>query len=77
MPPLLAHDSLCKRKAARGPWVVHSGLSVRLWVSAQVGMARLVGSSPVLGSVLTEWSLLRILSLSLSLCPFLIRSLSK
>ena len=46
-----------------------SRLSVRLLVSAQVMISRSAGSSPVLGSVLTAWTLPGILSPSLSLCP--------
>ena len=46
-------------------------VSVRLLISAQVTISRFVGSSPVLGSARTVWSLLGILSLSLSLCLLL------
>ena len=38
-------------------------------VSAQGMTSRFVGLSPTLGSTLAMWSLLGILSLSLSLCP--------
>ena len=43
---------------------------------AQVVISRLVGSSPTSGSVLTAWSLLRILSPSLSAPPPLALDLS-
>ena len=55
-----------------------SGLSIRLLISAQVGISWFVSSSPTLGSVLTVGSLLGIPSLLLSM-PFealLARSLS-
>ena len=44
-----------------------SWLSVRLLVSAWVMISWFVGSSPVLGSTLTAWSLSGILFLPLSL----------
>ena len=51
-----------------------SWLSIQLLTSAWVMISRFVRSSPTSGSVLTAWSLLGILSpslsLSLSLCPF-------
>ena len=46
-----------------------SWLSDRLLVLAQAMISWFMSSNPVLGSVLTEQSLLGILSLSLSLCP--------
>ena len=46
-----------------------SRLSDQLLTPAQVMISRFVGSSPASGSALTVWSLLLILSLSLSLCP--------
>ena len=46
-----------------------SRLIVWLLVSAQVMISWFVSSSPESGSVLRVWSLLGVLSLSLSLCP--------
>ena len=57
----------------RGPWVAQS---VKRLMSAQVMISRFVGSSPALASVLTALSLLRILGLSLFLCPSSTHSLS-
>ena len=51
-----------------------SRLSIRLLISAQVMISRFLRSSPVLGSVLTAWSLLRIFSLPLSLSLLLSHS---
>ena len=48
-------------------WV--SQLSIWLLISPQVMISRFMKLSPALGSVLTVWSLLTILSLSLSLSP--------
>ena len=48
----------------RGAWVVQS---VKRLAWAQVMILRFVSSSPATGSVLTAWSLLRILCLRLSL----------
>ena len=44
-------------------------LSIELLTSAQVMISWFVRSSPTSHSALTAWSLLRILSLSLSVCP--------
>ena len=56
-----------------------SPFSIRLLVSAQVTISPFMGLSPASGSVLTAWSLLGVLSLSLSLCtsPAVSLSLSK
>ena len=48
-----------------------SQLSVRLLISAQVMISGFVGLTPASGSVLTMWSLLGILSPSLSALPLL------
>ena len=47
-----------------------SQLRVQLVISAQVMISRFMGSSPTLGSALTVWSLLGILSFSLPLPTF-------
>ena len=57
-------------------WGWLSRWSIWLLVLAQVMMSQIVSLSPELSSVLTAWSLLGILSLPLSLCPFPARSLS-
>ena len=44
-------------------------VNIRFLVSAQVMISLFVSLSPMFGSVLTEQSLLGILSLFLSLCP--------
>ena len=54
-----------------------SWLSVQLFVLAQVMISRFMGPSPALGTALTVWSLLGILSLSLSFCPSPALSLSQ
>ena len=46
-----------------GAWWLDQ-LSVQLLISTQVMISQFVGLSPVLGSALTGWSLLAILSLS-------------
>ena len=66
-PQLTLSLSLSKiniKKKSRGAWVAQL---VKHLTSAQVMISRFMGSSPVLGSVLTARSLLGILSLSLSL----------
>ena len=54
-----------------------SQLSIWVSISAQVMISQFVGSSPVLGSALTAWSLCGIMSLSLPLSYMLSLSLSK
>ena len=56
-----------KLHGARG-WL--NQLSVQFLISAQVMISWFVSSSPALGSVLTAWSLLGILSPSLSALPY-------
>ena len=52
-----------------GAWAAQSVEHPTLgFLSAQVMMSQFVSLSPASGSVLTAWSLLGILSLSLSLC---------
>ena len=51
--------------------------SVKRPTSAQVMIPRFMSSSPMSGSVLTVWSLLGVLSLSLSTLPLLALCISK
>ena len=62
----------------QGPWGAWLAQSVEHPTSAQVMISQFVGSSPASGSVLTlkAWSLLQILSLSLSAPPPLTLCLS-
>ena len=53
-----------------------SQLSIQLLISARVMISEFMESSPALGSVLTAWSLLGILSPPLSAHPLLVLSLS-
>ena len=57
----------------RGAWVAQL---VKRPTSAQVMISQFVGSSPTSGSVLTTWSLLQILCLSLCIPTLLAQCLS-
>ena len=65
--------SLRNEEVTWGTWVAQS---VEYLTLAQVMISWFVGLSPTWGSVLTIWSLLRILPLSLSAPPLLTLSLS-
>ena len=60
------HQAIILKIQLWGAWVAQS---VKHPTSAQVLISRFMSSSPTSGSVLTTWSLLRILCLPLSLCP--------
>ena len=66
-----------KRWSALGVPGWLSQLSIQLLIEAQVMISQFVESSPVLGSALAEWSLLGILSPSLSALPPLMPFLSQ
>ena len=59
----------CIKMQRRGAWVAQS---VECPTSAQVMISRFMSSTPTWGSLLSAQSLLRILSLPLSLCPSLL-----
>ena len=66
--------ALDQLKVTEPGWL--SWLSVQLLLLAQVMISRIVGLSPVLGSQLTAWSMLGILSLLFSLVHVRALSLS-
>ena len=55
-----------KNRTTQGTWVVQLA---KCQTSTQVMILKFMSFNPMLGSSLTMWSLLGILSLALSLCP--------
>ena len=70
-PRILIEVFSVKMKIYRSPWLAQS-VSVRLLILAQVMISQLVRLSPTLGCMLIVWSLLEILSPSISIPPLLI-----